>query len=175
VYLHYEDWEYTINALDTITVSFQAFDVESGYDYLYAYDGPSIYAPQFPGSPFSGNSIPQDLISSGNSITFKFTSDIATTADGWEASWSCSGNNSFVNVQSATFQNFIQMFPNPAFEQLTISSTKVPYELTFFDLNGKIISNDLVKNKIHQLDLSSLSKGMYFVKAGNQTNKLIVE
>src|SRR5690554_7026411 len=54
-YYDKEDYSYTIappNA-SSIDVEFQSFDLESGYDYLYIYDGPSTSSPQISGSPFS--------------------------------------------------------------------------------------------------------------------------
>ncbi len=89
VYIHGEDYEYTINASGPITVSFSSFNVEAAYDFLYVHDGSSTGAPQIAGSPFSGTTTPGTFTSSGNSITFRFTSDNSTNDDGWEATWTC--------------------------------------------------------------------------------------
>lgn len=72
----------------SITLSFSSFNIAVG-DNLYIYDGPSTASPQFTGSPFSGTTIPQTLTSSSGAITFRFTSNGATTAPGWNATYSC--------------------------------------------------------------------------------------
>lgn len=90
-YIHGEDYEYTINASGPITMAFSSFNVEAAYDFLYIHDGNSTAAAQIAGSPFSGTTLPATFTSSGNSLTFHFTSDNSTNDSGWEATWSCAG------------------------------------------------------------------------------------
>lgn len=77
-----------------VKASFLSFNTESGYDYLYIYNGPNISAPQFPGSPFHGTNSPGLIEASNTSgaITFRFTSDTSVTRPGWEAEITCSGS-----------------------------------------------------------------------------------
>ena len=89
VYIDSEDYTCTIDAAGPISISFSSFAVESNYDFLYVYDGPSTASPQISGSPFTGLVGPGTFTSSGNNITFRFTSDSRTTDSGWEASWTC--------------------------------------------------------------------------------------
>ncbi len=81
------------SAGSNIQASFTSFNTESGYDYLYIYDGTNISAPQFPGSPFHGGNSPGfvEATNSAGAITFRFTSDSSVTRPGWEAQISCSG------------------------------------------------------------------------------------
>jgi len=70
---------------------FVAFETESGYDYLYIYDGANTMAPQITGSPFHGTSNP-GLVQATNpdgALTFRFTSDGSVTKSGWHAEISC--------------------------------------------------------------------------------------
>lgn len=88
-YHHREDWTYTIapsNATE-ISVTFAAFDVELNYDYLYVYDGSNTLAPLI--GSYTGNSVPDPIVSTGGALTFRFASDYATYKSGWEASWTC--------------------------------------------------------------------------------------
>ncbi len=73
---------------------FSAFDVESSYDKLYAYNGPDANSPAFPGSPFSGTTSPGTLLSTHatGAITFRFTSDISVNKAGWVASFQTMGS-----------------------------------------------------------------------------------
>ncbi|MBT6514334.1 MAG: T9SS type A sorting domain-containing protein [Crocinitomicaceae bacterium] len=90
VYLDAEDYTCTLTASGTISIDFISFNVENNYDFLYVYDGPSIASPQIPGSPFSGIVSPGAFTATGNDLTFRFNSDSRTTANGWEAIWTCS-------------------------------------------------------------------------------------
>ncbi len=76
---------------DFITLTFQSFEIEAGFDYLNIYDGPGIDSPVlFQG--LTGNSLPnsgEPISSSSNSLTLQFLSDGAVTASGWEASFEC--------------------------------------------------------------------------------------
>ena len=72
-----------------LKVSFSEFSLESGYDYLYVYDGASTNSSQISGSPFSGANIPADIYASAQSLTFKFISDTDNTKPGWKATVIC--------------------------------------------------------------------------------------
>lgn len=86
-----ENYTFTISPENAIAIDlvFTEFDVESGYDYLYIYDGSDDTAPQIPGSPFSGTTLPANFTSSTGDLTFKFTSDGATVAAGFRADYTC--------------------------------------------------------------------------------------
>ncbi|PKR80531.1 hypothetical protein CW751_09150 [Brumimicrobium salinarum] len=86
-----EDYEFTIapeNATH-VNIEFEDFDVEENYDFLYVYDGANTSASQIPGSPFTGSSIPSNFTSSTGAVTFRFTSDGATTSPGFKINYTC--------------------------------------------------------------------------------------
>ena len=74
-----------------VKADFIEFETESGYDFLYVYDGTNSMAPQITGSPFSGTSGPGTIQATGatGALTFKFTSDYSVTKSGWHAEISC--------------------------------------------------------------------------------------
>ncbi len=73
----------------SVTLTFTSFSFESGFDYLYVYNGPTTASPQFTGSPFSGTNLPGPLTSSGGSITIRQTSDQGVVASGFVMNWTC--------------------------------------------------------------------------------------
>ncbi|MEI6124344.1 MAG: M4 family metallopeptidase [Bacteroidota bacterium] len=73
----------------SVTITFNSFSFESGYDYLYVYNGPNTASPQFTGSPFSGNTLPGPLTSTAGSITIRQTSDQGVVASGFSLNWTC--------------------------------------------------------------------------------------
>ena len=90
-YYNHENYTWTIapNGATSLTLDFTSFNVEDNYDYLYIYDGNSSSAPQVPGSPFTGTTLPSTITSSTGALTFKFTSDGATTRPGFKANYTC--------------------------------------------------------------------------------------
>ncbi len=67
-----------------ITLSFTQFALETNYDFMYIYDGNSVYSPKI-GRYNTLN--PGVITSSGNQLLIEFRSDCATSAAGWVANW----------------------------------------------------------------------------------------
>lgn len=84
-------------------VSFSAFDIESGFDFLDVYDGPTTGSSLL--ISLSGSSLPSDLVAtgSGGELTFHFTSDGTINASGWEAIVGCDGPKPPDQPNAATF------------------------------------------------------------------------
>ncbi len=74
---------------NTVMVTFNSFNLESGYDYLYVYDGSDINAPLL--GSFSGSTIPGPFTSNNpnGTLTFWFISDGSVTYNGWDATVTC--------------------------------------------------------------------------------------
>ncbi|HBX51189.1 MAG: hypothetical protein A2275_09130 [Bacteroidetes bacterium RIFOXYA12_FULL_35_11] len=74
----------------SVTLTFSSFDFESGYDYLYIYDGPNTSSPLI--GQYDGTSLPNGgvITSSGGSITLRQYSDEGVIGQGFELDWLCS-------------------------------------------------------------------------------------
>lgn len=70
---------------ENITLTFSAFDLEDDYDFMWIYDGNTVFAPKL--GRWNTTS-PVTVTSSGNALLVEFRSDCATTAPGWVAQWS---------------------------------------------------------------------------------------
>ncbi|MCV9389328.1 LamG-like jellyroll fold domain-containing protein [Reichenbachiella ulvae] len=66
-----------------ITLGFNSFDTELDYDFVTIYDGSDTGAPVL--GRFSGQSIPSELTSTGNTMLVVFESDQLVVSQGWEA------------------------------------------------------------------------------------------
>lgn len=75
------------NSGNCLRVVFTAFSTESGYDYLYVYDGPSTGSTLL--GTYSGSALPGTFTSSTGCLTFRFTSDGSNVSSGWAATISC--------------------------------------------------------------------------------------
>ncbi len=87
-----EDYTVTFcsNSGNAIKLTFSAFDLESGYDFLKVYDGPTTAsAARHTGNGFTGAGLPTAITSSGNCLTLQFTSDNSVNNAGFAAAISC--------------------------------------------------------------------------------------
>ena len=69
----------------SITIDFTVFNVESGYDNLYIYDGNTINAPLI--GSYTGSNSPGTITSSTGALLIEFRSDCSTLSNGWEATY----------------------------------------------------------------------------------------
>jgi Zn-dependent metalloprotease len=74
----------------SVQLTFSSFNFESGYDYLYIYDGPTIASPLI--GQYDGTNLPNggSIQSTSGSITLRQTTDQGVTATGFALSWQCS-------------------------------------------------------------------------------------
>ncbi len=67
----------------------------------------------------------------------------------------------------------IKAYPNPAVNYIVVSGVSEGEDLMLFDLIGNKVIHRKVQSTKEQLDLSSISSGIYFIKAGNKTVRII--
>lgn len=176
-YYNDENYFYTINAPYNykIELNFNYFDLESGYDSLWIYDGPDNGSPLI--GSFSGNETPPGLEVESGFLTLEFYSDIATVGQGWEAIYQISPITS-LNKEQLNFDNeLLKVSPNPFSDQLILSSSLLESgesEVGMFDFKGRKIFIENCKStsqfSFPEEFLLRLSKGTYivFVKNSNR-------
>lgn len=84
-------WTLSPENATSVSMTFSSFALESGFDSLWIYDGPSVASPLI--GRYSGTAGPGTVNSTGGNMTLKFHSDGATTSAGWQAIWNCSVDN----------------------------------------------------------------------------------
>ncbi len=81
-------WVISPTGASSITIDFSTFDTEDTWDYMYIYDGSSVWAPLI--GYYTGTNSPGTITSTGGALTIEFRSDCLTNAPGWEATWTSS-------------------------------------------------------------------------------------
>ncbi len=69
----------------------------------------------------------------------------------------------------------VKVYPNPAKQKCTIEfkeELKKEYQLTLCDINGKILLNKKIENKITSVDLGQYAKGTYFIKIESENKQV---
>lgn len=83
-------WTISPAGASNVTLTFNNFNVENTWDYLYVYDGPNVWSPLI--GYYTSTSNPGTLIASTGTMTIEFRSDCATNYAGWDASWTSNGS-----------------------------------------------------------------------------------
>lgn len=71
----------------------------------------------------------------------------------------------------------LNIYPNPAKSTLSIETDgfKNNEVLWFYDLAGHVVQSARVNNELMTLDISHLTKGVYILRMGTKTEKLVIE
>lgn len=92
--------------VNSITVTFNSFSTEAGYDSVIVYDGHDYWSPVI--GRYSGNLSPFSITSSGCEMFIRFISDETNTAAGFSATYSsnipCNGTST-LTAASGTFSD----------------------------------------------------------------------
>jgi len=78
----------------SIDITFSSFNTESGYDFIYVYDGPNTSSTLL--GTFSGGTLPNSgfpITSTGGSVTIRQTTDALQNFFGFSLSWQCAASN----------------------------------------------------------------------------------
>jgi len=79
----------TPTGASSVSVTFQEFNLEEDWDYLYIYDGTDVFSPLI--GYYTGTDNPGMVTSNNGTLLFEFRSDCATAEPGWAATWQSNG------------------------------------------------------------------------------------
>ena len=92
------------------------------------------------------------------------------SADGWkdftDIIEDCSG------IEEIAHKNAITIYPNPAHDKVTIEGKG---EITITNSLGQVVKEIKDNNVYKTIDIKDLESGVYYIKIGNTTQKLVVE
>ena len=88
----------------SVSVTFQSFDLEDEWDYLYIYDGTDVFSPLI--GYYTGTNNPGTVTSNNGTLLFEFRSDCATAETGWEATWNSNGADNTAPTVEVTANNW---------------------------------------------------------------------
>lgn len=153
-----------------LTLTFTDFSLEEDYDFLYIYNGPSATtASLFPNGTLTGYAIPGSFTSTHptGAITVRFVSDPGVVDRGWVANFSC---NILGIEENSTKDNTISVFPNPAKNNVTISSKESIKAYKIFDEAGRLVKSESSLNTDKkEINITSLLIGNYIISVETKT------
>jgi len=165
---NYEDLQFWVRTIKPnnsglkIRVSFSSFNLEDTYDYLYIYNGSDEFFPTLTPAGLTGNVNPGVFNSTAfdGSLTFKFESDEAIVASGWNATITCTG---VLGVDAADFLDY-SYYPNPTTGKVTVKAKDPITEIAVYNVQGQLLYNQKLNELTTNVDISQFAKGTYFFK-----------
>jgi hypothetical protein len=165
--LNYGDHEQYIRILipsvaDTsMQLTFQNFELESNYDYLYLYNGSSTEAPEFVTGGYTGTNSPGTVLSTATdgAITLRFFSDMYENKLGYVATTNCL-NNLGINPLAANLLDF-QFYPNPTKGLIRFVSSINMDELTIYNMAGQKLIDLKPNSNNLEMSIQDLAAGTY--------------
>jgi N-acetyl-anhydromuramyl-L-alanine amidase AmpD len=167
-----------------LKITCSEFSVENNWDYLYIYDGNSVFSPLI--GIYTGTNSPGTIYPSSDTCTIEFRSDCATTQTGYSFSWAAENNISSANISAnistpmlgidENFWQNIKIYPSPFKDYLNIDfPSNIHSSLDVFDVAGNKVAIFPLNNQKNQLSLHFLEKGIYFIRINEFTTKIVKE
>ena len=153
---------------DYIEIHFNYFRTEKDKDILYVFDveKDSLMA------QFSGNMDGRNYSFGAKRLLFIFDTDDQNADEGWELTYSArTGIPEYKNQE-------IAIYPNPADNHITLKTTgnaiSAGQPIYLFDMQGRLLRTWTRNGEETQtLSLSDISNGIYVLKVGDVTRKIV--
>lgn len=168
---------YPADPNDKLKLTFSEFDLETGYDFMNIFNGPTTGSPRFQGgTQVTGNNIPGPFTSThaSGAITIRFISDAGVGANGWKANFECIS----LGTSESAIANAVNVSKTAAKGIFTITSKSKIVSYEIFDASGKLVIKGANLNSVEEkVDLINVTPGTYVVSvtttAGTVTKKII--
>jgi hypothetical protein len=139
----------------TVTLHFLSFNTEPTYDIVKVADPVSATAL----GTFSGTTIPPDVTSTSGQMLVQFTTNATNTAQGWSAYYTSTP----MGVEEYYSANQLTLYPNPVTNILQIETQRNAI-IEILNIQGQLLTTLVANSGKANVDVSSLSKGVYIVK-----------
>lgn len=122
-------------------------------------------------------------LSTNMSYEYQLSAKCSSGWSGWSAIYIFAATNALTDGQlasSTTPVTDIQLYPNPAKDYIDVVADRTDLKTLFVvNINGKVVQQINTNSKQHQLNITSLQSGVYFIKVaftdGTSTTKRFVK
>jgi uncharacterized repeat protein (TIGR01451 family) len=159
-----------------MSITFNSFDTESGYDIFYIYDGPTTSDPLL--GSYSGTSLPPDFTSSGQFLTLLFISDSNIKRPGYSITLSCIDQEICADGLDNDGDGWVDSFDPDCPSYAPFDCNKTLYQSNSPDngityLLDTILSNPVSFNNLYNLSSSGMSASSFNSLAFNPIDRFI--
>ena len=87
--------------------------------------------------------------------------------------WGLYCNTPFLGIGETYNPKEIEIFPNPVIENLNLMNLPAGCDILLYDYLGRIVQNLIASDKSVELDMTSLSSGLYYLRIFKERKELI--
>lgn len=168
----YDDDErllYQIQGNGPFQLSFEEFDLEEDWDYLFFYEGPDEFSPLI--GQYSGNTLPDTLVMDVDTLMIEFRSDCATKGGGYAIQWQSLNDTTDVTAIELNVLQQVVIYPNPANTHVTFAlkaSGVQPKDFSYIMMNqlGQIVKGSSLEETdqgAFRIATDHLPRGFYYL------------
>lgn len=162
-----------IQGTEYITLSFPKFDISPEDEVIVKnyWTSHEILA------HYKGNDIPQEATYYTKRIKVEFKSDNWLEKSGFTAQWKTNLHTETNGIEES-LADAIALYPNPTTDYFNIqlpASASGDWNMTLYDITGRALINAKItigSGQTHQVDVSNLSSGFYWIKLQNEQVEL---
>ncbi len=164
-----------------ITLSFTEFSTEEDADIVKVRDATNNQVLAEISGDYSTGNLPDPIYCENGAISITFQANAVFNGPGFAAEWEI--GNTGIDAENAKF-NSLSVYPNPTDNLLNVSfelEDTQTLEVKIISVTGNVVYTEARENfsghYVNTIDLSSMSKGVYFLSLVNETgaiNKKIV-
>lgn len=154
-------------------LTFNFFDLEENYDYLYIYDGANTSAPLM--YTLTGTTPPSVITSTGKDITLKFVSDSSVDHPGWEISLACYSSTNCSTIPTnglIAYYNFKETAGNVVHD---VSGNGTPLNMTISDPANVTWNSGCGLSINTETEIISVTSASKITDALKASNELTIE
>ena len=102
-----------------------------------------------------------------------------TDEAGTDAGWTMEYEGGYADVNEQEWQEQAGVVPNPVQNEFELTLSEVlwlqlqNHPIQLYDVSGKLLKNILLENNVITIDMSTYAPGMYFLKIGAITKKIL--
>jgi hypothetical protein len=149
-----------------ITIYFEEFDLEFGYDQLRIYNASEF--PLVELALLTGHQIPDPITMKGNRMLVRFTTDISHNYDGWKILYT----NQEQDINEYPDNDKLNIYPIPVHNELQarIAPDLMGCHYTIYSATGQQLLNGIIDKQITIIDTEKLSSGVYLFIINDSAN-----
>ncbi len=151
---------------NVISLTFNSFDMEPGYDYVYIYKGTTTNGSLI--GTYSGTNLPntgQAIMTNTNVVTIVQSSDPYLNYSGFEMHWNCTTSAIGVGIATVNNPDEISVYPNPVNNMITLNNINGVKLIEITNALGQTEQSVTVSDlSTATLLTGDLATGMYIIK-----------
>ncbi|MBL4709983.1 MAG: BspA family leucine-rich repeat surface protein [Flavobacteriales bacterium] len=158
-----------------------SWDIDSVLDMTLAFENSGLSTANYDSMLIAWNNKPHQMNVQFGAGGLTFCNGNNARLDLVIDGWTFSGdlyNCGIVGIDDlkTSAQNKLSISPNPSSGLVSIMMEEFPFNEFYFvsDLKGRVIQEGVLTSKASQVDFFNLSEGLYFLRVGKETKKMII-